>query len=465
MTIALTTSPGGLFRRLGKIGKQIKDINVWQLGIYPTTFTEIVNQYENIAGPVTSLPELSAPFVSQRDAGRLAAATITTAGQTLAIATLNRMVNDDNPQANASLVSLSMSELIRQMKVSADTVKVCAITISFATVPGYTNTGNGTVNTSTKRGDGLVNENSFAETGSLVCTNDAQIGATAGYEVFQFSGDAGQSSPFHYLWPLGAGSGVSLNSIDATKDNTSGNLLKNSGFEVFTVANTPDNWSIVVGVAGTDIFSEASIKYSGTKALRFAGGATLTSIKQQFNVASNGTPGKLGSQSQYSVAVWLKVDVVPAAGALTIELIDGANAVINDDQGVANSFTVALTGITTTFTAYKGVFRMPKVLPAAQYIRMRLSTALSAGSNLYIDHLGMGLTTRLYIGGPSLAVHSGSTNWIQGDKFDVPVTNDRGGASNLATFQTLFDRLFGMRAMDMLLPSAGSPTIADSLFT
>jgi hypothetical protein len=90
---------------------------------------------------------------------------------------------------------------------------------------------------------------------------------------------------------------------------------------------------------------------------------------------------------------------------------------------------------------------------------------LTNGRNLYIDHLGMGAMTQLYAGGPAIAYFSGSTASLVKDVYSVTVTNNRGGASNLATMQTAADRVFGMRALNLLLPSSGSPTVADALIS
>ena len=123
-------------------------------------------------------------------------------------------------------------------------------------------------------------------------------------------------------------------------------------------------------------------------------------MTQQLNNASTGTAGTVQPLTSYAVNLALKVDVVPAAGVLTIDLIDGNSNVIQDAQGNNNSFAVTLSGATTSWVFHSGVFRMPRALPAAMFLRIRLSTGLSSGSNLFIDHLAMGALTRLYNGGP-----------------------------------------------------------------
>jgi hypothetical protein len=108
---------------------------------------------------------------------------------------------------------------------------------------------------------------------------------------------------------------------------------------------------------------------------------------------------------------------------------------------------------------------LPRVLPATVRLRVRVSTAISSGTNIFIDRLAMGTISALYTGGPGAAIFSGNVPFIQGDGWNVTTTNDRGGSSNMGTFQALFDRLFNMRALGLLLPSSGLPTIADTLIS
>ena len=82
---------------------------------------------------------------------------------------------------------------------------------------------------------------------------------------------------------------------------------------------------------------------------------------------------------------------------------------------------------------------------------------------MYIDRLALAAATLAYNGGPYLAVFSGSTPFQKADSWTVNTTNSRGGASYNGTFQTAFDRLFNMRSLGLLLPSAASPTISDGL--
>ena len=146
-----------------------------------------------------------------------------------------------------------------------------------------------------------------------------------------------------------------------------------------------------------------------------------------------------------------------------MDLFDGSS-IINDENGTANSFTIDLTALTTSYASRTGVFRTPSILPAAIYLRMRLSTALTNGRSVYFDKASLGEMTQAYTSGPYLAVHAGSIAFEVGDLGTVAVTNSRGAAGTLDTFQTLFAREFpDMISSELLLPSAAAPTISDAL--
>jgi len=195
------------------------------------------------------------------------------------------------------------------------------------------------------------------------------------------------------------------------------------------------------------------------KAVEFdSDGSQLTTLNQRVTLAP---------LSQYAFNCWMLADVVPAAGVLTIDLVDGiGGTVINDEQGTANSFTIDATTLTTSFVAKNGVFRTPRVLPPIVYLRIRISTAVSAGTSIFIDHAALVQMQELYAGGPSVAIFSGKSPFTKGgdqvaaDEFTLTVANDRAGE-----FQEWFDRLYDMRAKGLLLPSdtGGAETIDDAL--
>jgi len=451
------TGDQSLFQRLGLLGRMLRDVNLFQKANYRSDVLNILQQF-------TANPLVPANFATSVAGGQTAIGTIAASLQALAQATLLTMVNAATPQPSRTDQVQALEAVIAAMQAQGATVQQCLVGLTAQATSG--NTGNGVVVGSTKRGDGLSQENLYAESAILTCVADSQSGnRSAGNESFRFAGTASQANAFSPDWPAGSGSAAPLAAIDATRNNATGNLLTNSDFETWT-SNTPNNWTIATGTAGSQVKQGTAPVFTGIGSLNLVGdGSTKTALTQQFNNASTGTAGKLQPATVYALSLWLTVDVVPGAGVLTVDLIDGNGNVIADQQGVQNSFSVTLSQVSGSWTNYSGVFRTPNLLPAVQNLRLRLSGALSNGRNLYIDHLAFGAASKLYNGGPFLASFSGSTPFLLNDQFTITTTNDRGGSAFNATFQTLFARWFPMMANELLLPSSLSPTIPDTLIT
>lgn len=187
-------------------------------------------------------------------------------------------------------------------------------------------------------------------------------------------------------------------------------------------------------------------------------GSQLTTLNRQVT---------LEPLTQYAFNLWALADVVPAAGVITVDLVDGiGGSVIADQAGTNNSFTFTGAGLTTGFVAKNGTFRTPRVLPELVYLRIRISTAVSSGTSVFIDHAALVKMVELYPGGPFAAGFSGKTplrrgsDQVAADAFTITVTNDRAGK-----FQEHFERNFSMREKGLLLPSKtdASETQADTL--
>lgn len=468
MPIPLFGSIGALFNRIGKAGLVISQIRSGQ----NSQLTNLTDTTNGVVAQYDAESDLQAlvgggylgVLTGMEGAGPLMA--------NLAAQTVNRMVFRDSPLLNQSLQSINtlaaLLEINRQMGLLPATV--LAMTIAgtanpFSTYP--TNAGNGVINFSTRRPqDGLVAENTFAEDIRFTCTADSYTGgATEGNEAFSVTGEGNQGDVWSFDWPLGSNASTSLNAIDGNVSTGSGNGLTNSGFNTFTVTNTPDNWTLN-GAAGTVFFEESTLVYDGAKALRWLGdGTTGSYLEQRFGV-STGTTLDLVPLTQYSFnSFWRRDGTVPGAGVVTVALVDGNGNVFNDEGGNANSFTIDLTGLTTDYVSYTGVFRTPRDLPSTRKLRLTMSTGLTAGRSVYLDKASLGVMTRLYPSGPYAAMHAGSVPFQAGDYSILTMTNSRGSGGTLNTFQTLWQRLFFdlVMANELLLPSASSPNVLDSL--
>lgn len=466
MAINFTSATGNLFNRLGKLGVIIKNIRSLQVLQQPALIdvtTGIVAQY-NAEPDIQAI--VGSSYINLLNSGITPATTM----QRMAAATVNRMVYRDNPSVNGSLTSgntlASLREIIRQMKAASASVRSMTIT---GTPGTFTGLGDGTVNVSVKRpSDGITLENSFTETLLLTCQTDSYSStAIAGNESFLLTGQTLQSNPFVFDWPQGSGARANLSAIDGAASNASGNVLTNSGFDAFT-SNVPDNFVLQVGTAGTNVFLENSITFDAppNTSLRFRGdGSTLIELTQLFN-DTTGTIDALDPLTQYSLTLWMRRGgSAVSAGVLEISLVDDGFNMIHDEAGNANSITINLTTLTTNYLPQKGCFRTPANLPTTIYLRLRLTTAISNGSDVYLDKMGLGIMTQSYISGPYLAVHAGAIPFEIADFATCAVSNSRGVAGTYNTFQTLLARLFPSEVYgnELIFPSNAAPTVDDAL--
>lgn len=387
--------------------------------------------------------------------------------RTVCTNTIIEMVNDDTKLQSKTL-ALAMKELIRQMTASSDDVNASAPAAGAQTALGSP-TGTPIVVVSVKNGKGQLLEYSLAETLKFVCSADSQGTATAKREPFMVTGTAAVGDSLSQLWPGGSGTAKSITASDGAANNANGNLLQNSDFETMTTANRPDNWDLVVGTAGTTLVDGGSSNaYTGSKSIAFVGtaGAVLVAIKQTFDTTptttldAGGTAAELEPETPYAFNCWVKADALVAAGVLRVSLVDGSDTIINDSAGTANTISTTIGGVvSTSWVNINGVFRLPAVLPSEVNLKIYLSTALTSGRTLYIDRACLNTMTQLYTGGPFASIFSGATNVILNDSWTIAITNTWGQIQQFA------ERVFGMRAMGLQLPSdtGGTETISDAL--
>ena len=464
--LSFADATGNLFNRIGRCGKLVSEMRRYQ----DAQLFNMTNVTDGVVGQYDEESDLQAQIGASYIDQLNSAANVGTLSQSLAIDTLNRMIFRDTPRISQNLTTLnitqSLEELILQMDQAGASVLKAVVTATPGTVTGI---GNGILNASIYRPqDGRTQENAFAENVQLVCTGDSYTEtATEGNEPFSIEGTGNEPNFFAFDWPLGSNASGGLTAIDGNVDVGSGNYLTNSGFEKWT-DNVPDNWELLVGTAGTNILENTGQVYDGDAAVQITGdgSGTLTEIVQEFGITT-GTIAILQPFNQYGVCIFARRDgVAPAAGVLTIDLIDENDDVLEDEAGNLNTFSIDCTTLSTNYASFTGAFRTPRVMPETVYLRIRLSTALTNGRSIYLDKLSLGLMTQLYPSGPYFSVHAGSVPFGVGDYGEVTITNSRGAAGSLDTFQTLFARYFSqMYTEEYLLPSSATPTISDLLIT
>jgi hypothetical protein len=487
MTIALTGA-GSLFVRIGHVLGPAADLlalmggpatsNITSGFLFPARFTTINTDTTNGTG----LPKLLArtpPY--QALAGvQQAQGVLFQWLQQYVKDILGAMYNLDQslPEDAPYNVTAALKYLITQMTgstLSSPTATVQACTLSLgAQTAVNTPIGNPIIVLSTKNTQGLTLQLVFPEVLRFTTTRDQQGGATAGNEQISVAGQPAQTNAFSQAYPGGSGATGNYNCVDGSKSNSTGNLLQNSDFAVAT-ASTADNWVYTVGVVTTDIITDSGNAYTtGGGSLKFigTGGAVLDAVTQSFNTTpvaggGGGTTPPLVADTQYAVNCWIKTTSVPAVGVFELALIDGAGNVLADDNGTNNLTTFDLTAgglnVGNTYVNVNTTFRTPKNMTTQTTpfkLRVRLSTAITNGKNLWIGRLAMAAMTPLYPGGPPCAIFSGNTATINGlvpDQWTITNTNTYG------LIQRWMDRIFGLRALNLQLPYTGSPSVADTL--
>jgi hypothetical protein len=449
MTVALTGS-GGLFTRLGKIGKVLNEINTFVGTTVPGDVQNIQDQYQ-------SNEEMIPTLESDKESSENNYAGFISSLQTVAQTTMIDMVNNDVLQVDQQL-STAITELIIQMQGSSNSIQ--SNTLGGTITADSGNIGNGVVVVSMKDNNGKNLEGAYNEVQTVTCVADAQTGGlTSGNESFVFFGQYPQSNELSYSWPMGSGSQVTTAAVSASLDNQNNNLLTDGDFEDTWTANVPANWAVITGTAGTEILQETSLFYTGANALKLVGTGTDPKIAQAFGNGTTGTAATLRPLTTYAVSFWARASAA-TTGSLVIRLYDVTNSAVMEDASTnSNSSTVNLTSLTTTYQNFSAVFRTPRALPASYRLEIG-GTTIQSGHDIYVDHVALAPMIQTYSGGPFVAVFSGSIPFILNDGFGASITNNY--ASGWGTF---LERMFNLNNLGLVFPTSGSPTIADSLLS
>lgn len=283
------------------------------------------------------------------------------------------------------------------------------------------------------------------ETMTLTCIQDSETdGLAEGEEVWQWNGGVKPSRKFDWR-KEGSGTGPQIRTMNASQ------LILNKDFEVFTTANTPDNWDIDGGAAGSTILQEttAAQVYRGSSAFKFAGnGATATlQISQTMNVSS------LIPRKRYLFTCFVKGDATVAAGTLTIHFESPSSGYTagGTEEIVLNAAALAAQ---TSYDIESFYINMPQIIPNDLELVIKVTGTLTNAALVRVDSLAFAPVD--WHGGVHAAVYAGSTPFRRGDRLYWTVTSTEG------VFQRFFRRAYGVQ-----LPSdtGGTETLADTLAT
>jgi len=287
---------------------------------------------------------------------------------------------------------------------------------------------------------------------------------TGGYYTLSWTNAAGESQTTATL------------AFDASASDVQTALQALAGLEGVTVEATgtsPDLTHTITftGVTNPAQLTSTSALTGGTPAINHAttvaGSANVLRGARSVEFDSDGAelttlmfPVAVDPSTSYAVNVFLKADVVPAAGILSVDLVNGVGgSIITDDESTANAYDVnAASAITTAWQGFPGVFRTPAVLPSQVYFRIRISTAVTVGSSIFLDEAYFGPIDELYTDGALLAMFDGETEFEIGDRVILTLENNRAG-----DIHEWMDRIFALRENRLIFPTAapGTETIND----
>jgi hypothetical protein len=508
MAIALYSTAGGIFYRWGRMFAEILDVNAMRGGAatarslsganLKTRATNMVADYATSVANPALLSRIYSNLNSKQSAigqhlqswyGGSGSYNPTPGNTDIPYPQnlLIQMAMDDNPVNPAYTTQSAMAELIRQIIVGAtDSVNASVPAAGAQTAVGSPNGSGYIFLCSMKDSRGKLLEYALPETILAKCITDSQGTATKFEEVFQIQGQPALADPFSWLWPQGSGGSVTVTAVDPYLS-TNGNLLYNSNPDLFT-SHVPNGWTLAVGTGGSAggvqdaVVDGGFAAYFGSHALQILGdGSTLTTLRQQFNSGLNtfpvygygnglsdiryswgGGPSAQATQAsqtspQYALSFWIKADSVPGAGVLQISLVDNNFAVINDDAGTANTLSITLSGITTSYVNKVAYFRLPLILPSQVWLQIKATTAISNTKNIILGGMTLSRLTQMGPGLPYVGIASGNVPAYVPDAWTRATTNTFG------VIQQNLDRCFNMRGLGLSMTSSGSPTIADSL--
>lgn len=349
--------------------------------------------------------------------------------------------------------------LIRQMDADAATVNGTTVTKSALSVGG-SNNGNGTFAYLFDAPNILLGStddwpNIRTELLEARCIQDAQDGSiSSGSELFEIRGQPSYGG-LDYRFPAGSGTLMKINSICANMDNgvRGQNLLTNSDLEDWT-SNTPDQFTVSSGTAGTEFVPDATTWFRGAKCLKANVSANKFKIMQQLGSAT-GSLGKITPDRPYLLTFAAKKDA-GSTGTLRVSLMDSGGTVL-DGGNFAISQSVA--ALSTSWAIAKLAWRTPRVLPSTVYLAIESTTAIGTAA-CYVDEVCLGEMMTIAPGGPAIAITCGSSDWFVDDNARYSFTNNGEGL-----FVAAFDRLFDMYGKGLSLPQnyAAGESISDSL--
>lgn len=329
-------------------------------------------------------------------------------------------------------------------------------TITTAVAYGGTNLGNTKFFLSNTNIYGDPLDMTLAEVMTATCTSQGS-GLSSTFQVH----GAASVAVTAYNWPQGSGASTSITVVDPAIDG----IVTNSSLSTFTVADTPDDFTIVNGAAGATVFEAVAggVRTGSNAVYLRSDGAQATKIQQELSLQVN---------TAYAITFQAKMNTNSATGVLVVQFVDGSGTVIANDAAANLQASYNLNGgageITTSYQLLTVFFSTPRQLPSSGvFLRAGYGVAGVSTRQLYLCNLQVFQATPLYgaqgtgTSGPFAAGVANTVASAVGDGATFTLTSSLGTQS----FVFGMERLMSFRNLGAYLPSSTSPTVPDNLVT
>ena len=416
----------GLFTRLGRLVAIYNLYDTLEETIRETYPDDVLDEFEDDRDIVDGF---------LRDCGNNANAVVGFKGQLIPYAErlLVKQLKDELGVLTGSVLGI-LDSLYWRMIDDNETIKGNLFSLGAVTADGD-NVGTGVLVASHIDGEARTRETLCAETITSVCTGDAQVSGTPGQETFSFKGGVPLNSIYSY-GTRKSGSGSQFNVM-----NGGGQLLDNSEFEDFEVADTPDDWDIVTGTVTTHIIDNDANQYADDHCLEFKGDGALAAIEIKQPLTG------IQPETVYVFGIWINTSGLNA-GNIEITM-KGTGWVPSADQKIV----ILNASKPTVYTFYSFFTQTPRDVPSDVALHIKVYGTPTNGGKVFFDRCGLARaaeTNDVFWG-----LFRGDVDFVIEDEFTMVITQDETG---------LFAD-FIARVWDKQLPSEtdDSETIADSL--
>lgn len=458
------TDPGGLFVRLGRLCKIIKENRDAQINDLLSQANNVLTQFENDPNGIHDLdylPTFERDMYNTRQARNAFNGTIAR----IAARVILEHVNDTDilPFTDDNTVIEFLIRLMNDKTPTPYTFQRPDITVSDPEAHPD-NVGDGTVAVDIKDENGEEYPYTRHEDIDFVLSDDTGAGTMTKF------GFPERPDSSNYKWPGGSGSGSQIPVCDPSQDATGGsgangqNVLVNSDFEDST-ANDPDQWEAHNGAFGIEMLISAQAPFGDALVFAHSGGGDGLA-KQKFNDVANGTPGILATETWYAVMFWYR----STAGAGPIGSGDFEIRVKIGTNEFTWTKSLADNDWPTTFKFGFLFFKTPRDFGGATGDNYSIYMGIASGGSLTASNFiavgQMCLTRAIDANNIRMAAAQGSIPFALDDRFTVNIDNAgvHGGGSQ-GEFQFYMDLVYDMYGKGLKFPddTVGNETVADSL--